>query len=643
MINIPTNRSWQIKNTGDVFGNLYYTHNVNFDEQGYLKVSPKAVSIYSTGDDADFQRPTSIFPFNSEQFILTIGDCFSLGSDLDLDKIASSPATNLHSDSLSWQNRAYVTLNDNLSYYDGSSWTNSLKSLTASVPHPLEVMDNFASGHLVVGNGNTVLRLDTSHSTVVTLTLNANYQVTCLKYFQNNLYIGTRTLNGRTAKVFIWNGSGTSAQSAVSVGANWVFALQEYDSSIACVTSEGQIKRYTGGGFSEIANFPVYYTRYRWTKGAVRVQRRGFQVDGDLIYINIQGCVSNVNDNYFIPQQPSGIWCYDPKVGLYCRHLSTTDPLLTVVVSSVSSSILTLASAIRATTGEPIYLDEVGSLTGVTTNTTYYVIKVSDTTIKLATTPANAHNGVSVTIAGTAGSASVKVVSYAQYGEVYNTGNVGAIGLINDDGLSPPIFPELTRTDIIWGLDDSDDVSYLNCLTTASNVGRFVTVKVWSRQVQDTFQKLFLKYSNLNLASEKITIKSRIKDVFGLPTMSVSGTYSSDDTIGSASDYKSQVVTGNNLNIISGKGSGRSFNITVDQDEFQLDQDVPGAVSTDEVIVNFDVFEKRGVATVADDQVVAEISLGDDASWHQLMVELQGQEVRIEEIQDINSIYQESA
>lgn len=639
---IPSQRQWSVDNSGDVFGSLAMCKNVIFDERGYIKVAPKAVSIYSNSDNADFERPLSIFSFSGDYFILTSGSCFSLGPDLAISEIASSPSTSNQSDAVAWQDKAYVSLATNLQSYDGSSWSSNLKSLTSAVAHPLEVMSNFSGGHLVVGNGNTVLRLDTSHNTVVTLTLNSIYEVTCLKYFQNNLYIGTKTNKGRDAKMFIWNGSGTNAQSEVSSGSNWIFSLEEYDSSIVAVTSEGQLRRYSGGGFTDLANFPVYYTRYRWTKGQTKVQRRGMKVDGDLIYINMQGAVSNVDDYYYIPEQPSGVWCYDPSVGLYCRHLSTTDPLLSVNVSSVSSSVLTLASSIRATTGEPIYLDAAGSLTGVTANTTYYVIKVSDTTIKLATTPANAHNGVSVTIGGSAGAASVKVVSYTQYGEPFYEGEPGAIGLVYTDPNSVPIFPELTRTTLIWG-HEKDSSYYLNCLTTASNVGSFVTRKVWSPEVSDSFQKLFVKFANLFLDSEKIVFKTRSSDIYGLPTMAVDGTFSTNQMVGSGSDLKSQVVDGNNLNILTGNGAGRSFEITVDGDEFALDQSVPSASSSNALTFNVDNFKKKTVATNVDDLNYKEVTVGDGASWNQVMVELQGQNIKIEEIQHISTVNQQLA
>ncbi|KKL83633.1 hypothetical protein LCGC14_1972810, partial [marine sediment metagenome] len=84
----------------------------------------------------------------------------------------------------------------------------------------------------------------------------------------NVLYIGTRHLDGGNARMFLWNGSGTTHNGAFSVGAEWSYSGEEYQSSMITVTSGGQILWFNGGGFNVLANFPIYYTPIKWTTKA---------------------------------------------------------------------------------------------------------------------------------------------------------------------------------------------------------------------------------------------------------------------------------------------------------------------------------------------------------------------------------------
>ncbi len=656
VIKIPNERKWSITNSGDVFGSLFSCYNVHFDEEGYASIAPKTVSLYSNvvadGGDADFGDVVAIVNFDNGYYIVTDDGVFSLESNLDFSEIASSPSTAENSDAVVWQGRLYVSSTTNLSYYTGSAWTNSLKATTSGKPHPMAVMGNFSGGHLAIAaGGNTVLRLDTSHNTVVTMTINADYEIQCLKYYQNNLYIGTRSINGSEAKVFVWNGSGTSPQAEYSVAANWVYALEEYMSSVVAATSEGQILRFTGGGFDTLANFPVYHSPYRWEQGSGftgKIQRRGMIANGDLLYININGTVSRTmsvgtdtfTEAFHLPNQPSGVWCFDPKVGLYCRHLHTTDSIATIVPSSVSDSVLTLPSAIRATTGEPIYIqNDSANLTGVDDDTTYYVIRLTSTTIQLAVTSADALAGNAITLGGTVTDVSVKVVKYEQYGERWGNHDVGAICFAELDGINPRIFPEMFNTTILWGFGSSATERHLNSLSTASNIGNIITNKIWSSEVLDSFQKMFLKYSGLYLESEKIVIKKRTKNIFGLPTQVVEGAFSTASILGSDAPYLSQVESGHNINILKGNGAGQSVTIEeVDDSEFILTETLPNVASPDVVQFTVDNFEL--VEEISDDETFSEISLGDESSWLQMMLELRGRHVKIEELQLVQTINQ---
>lgn len=635
MITIPNNRKWTQTNSGDVFGSLNSTFNVNFDKEGNIQISPKTVSIYSTSDDSDFDLPLAFVYYGGSYFILTADDPFELSSDLAIAQIVGAPADiTSGSDAVAWQGRVYVTTNDDLIYWNGSSWTTGLKTTTAGVAHPLEVFEN--KNYIAVGDANQVHLLNTSHSAIsgTPLVIPSDYEITCLKYFQSNLYIGTRTTNGTEAKIFVWNGAGATAQFAYGSGSTWVFALEEYKGSIVAVNSSGQLLQYSGGGFTPLANFPVYYTKYIWSdlsQDTFRVNKNGMKSSGDILYINIDGSVAFRNSFTYIHNQPSGVWCYDPNVGLYCRHLCTDDSLLSLSVSSLSSSTLTLSSSINATTGEPILISDVGSITGIDVRNTYYIIKVSANTVKLATTPANALDGDNITLGGSAGTATVRVVEYSNYGTRYfNTGSAGAIGIIESavGTYSGAIFNEIVPTDIIWGYSDAT-TSYLNVLSSASNIGGFVLNKAWSNNMTDSFSRLGIKYNNINLDTDSIIVKSKSRDVFGLPTDLVDGTYSTASAIGTSSDLVNQAEVGFNIDIVTGSASGQSASInSFSGGEFGLDKTVY-ATSSDDVSFVVNNFKKKATITDGNHKV---IHLEETSPWIQVMVELRGKNVAIEEI-----------
>lgn len=645
MIRYPIQNQWKQDNSGELFGDISQSYSINLDENGIVKVSNKSVSIYSSAEDADFDTPLSMFVFDSNYFILTADDPFSLSSDLTVSQIAGAPSDiSNNSDAVPWNGRAYVTTNDDLVYWNASSWTTGIKTLTAGVEHPLEVFENRNS--LTIGNGNTVLQIDTAHSDLSTLTLPSRYRITCIKYAQNNVFVGTRSLNGTEAKIFIWDGSSTSAGNGYGVGADWVFSIEEHDGGVVAVTSAGQLLGFTGGGFSQLSdtvssNFPVYYTKYRWndtSSDSRRIQRRGLKSDGDILYILIDGAVSSGDDYFYLPNQPSGLWCFDKTVGLYCRNLCTDDPLQTIAVSSLSSDTLTLASSINATTGEPVLISNVGSLTGISQRETYYIIKVSSTEIKLAYTPQKARDGEAISLGGSSGTAEVKIIGYTNYGHRYlPTGTVGCVTTVDYKigSSAGSIFNEIVGTDIMWGFT-YDSVSHLNVLSSGSNVGGFISSKISLDEASTGISHISVKSPSTLLSGEYIKVKHKHENISDFPTKSISGTYSHDMAIGSTSFYLDDINSDMNINLITGNGAGISKSVdTVDGDEILLKESVSNISSSDTIIFNVDNFKNLGSITNTKFPKLGVKKTS--SSEHTFMVEMYGVNVRLEKILIENS------
>jgi hypothetical protein len=648
----------QKRNDSDLGGSIWNTQNMTFDKRGAVTLAPRVVAIYTADDDAQYGDTLAIVGYGSAHVVLTTDGIFeasisnlSISQNADLN-VPSTGELGHWSDAVQWQNRIYVSKDDDVAWWAGGDWTNLGLSLTADVPHPLCVFESFAGGYLAIANGNTVNLRTTAHADVATLTIPADFEITSMRYRQTNLYIGTKHLNGGEAKLFIWNGSGSAAQQGYGVGSDWIFSLADYDSSICLVTNAGQLLRFNGGGFSELANFPVYYSEFLWQQGSSgleiggKVFNRGMIADGSNLYIVIDGSVvsksANVYPSGFLENQPSGVWCYDPSVGLYPRHLTTTDKYRTVNVSAVDTSTyaLTLASAIDAETGDPIHIAGVGSLTGISLDNTYFAIKDSPTTIRLAYTPADAFGDFPIEIGGTVGGASVYVLPNNKIGDLTDV-RQGAISTIYT-GDQPP---EFLRSNIIWGtrataVGSTTALDALNILSLGRNVGSLTTGRIYGESLKETWQRLIQEVRNLNFDTDSLVIKYRTTERFGLPTVETAGTWISPTSFfaNGASTALNQPQEGDEVVILSGAGAGRTAHLTAapdhqDDPDFpygrwivSLDESIPNASSGETMTFHITNFKKAEIVTNQMDLEPSEVSIGTDNTgpWVQFKLEPRG-------------------
>lgn len=660
MIRLPQNRRWKSDYSSDVFGSFIAGQNLDFDQEGYLQLAQKPVAVFTETDDADFGIVYSIQPFDlsstadADGYVICTDDrAFNmlLGEGVSITQIGDSAAfANTFPDALVFNAKVYLSRATTVDTWDGSNWTSdAISSLTTGVPHPLCLFENRLE--LAIGNGNTVKTYNTSNVLQNTCTLPTEYQVTTIRWVDNELFIGTRHVHGGEAKVFRWNGTGSAWQAGYGVRAARVYSLCTYQAGFVAIVSSGQILRWTGGGLSPLkdalgveANFPVWYSSQLWqdedstTNKFGRVFDRGSVADGDLIYINVNSTIASSEGNTLLPNFPSGIWVFDPKVGLYHKALPSGDEIQTVGVSSVASSTLTLASSTQVQTGEPVLVAAVGSLTGITANLTYYAIVESATTIKLALTQADAYAGTYITLGGTAGVASLQLPSNNQIGSS-TVSHAGAITLVSPTDVPNTFY----NSNILWGVrtyqaDNTTAVlDSLNTLSKAFNAGYFITPKIYSSNVKDAWQALYTKLKNLNFDTDSIVIKYRTRERFGLPALPSVGTYGTTTTIGGAIAYYDQVQVGDEVVITKGIGAGRSAHVVAKTgSELELDETIPYASTTDPIEFYVTDFKRLNQPiTNQTDTVIDGFSkqIIDDASgWIQFKLELRGARVAVEEL-----------
>lgn len=675
MFKIPSpNKKFSITNKSDTTGNIWYTKNVDFNEEGVIKLSPRTVQIISDSsedvlNDDEFNLAPSIGRYG------TGGDFYIVGSERPFTATLTQTSYTSARDAGSgvqttvagsrgtwWQNRWYVTTDTGLYYktISGGAWASASVSLTTGILHPIEVFRS--KTYLAVGNGNVVYLINTSHATQATLTLPSDYQVVDIVFSGTKVGIITKlsaTAVGQNqdAYFYTWDGNSGNANAGYPINVNEIAGITPYKGSWVILSKTGQLLYFNGGGFDEIARFPFFPKDRIWdsssTRGDIMIS------DGDVIYININGVlnVDGVKQETVLENYLGGIWCYDPDVGLYHKWSPSISQLnsISVVDSNVDTStdLLTVSSGTIPITGSPIKLifsvnTPIGGLNG---GQIYYVIKVSSTTFRVAETKQDALDGNYIDLTSVGLSVNYFVaLTLKDFGQNYLTSTGG---LVTTD----------TKNNQYNGLAFS--FRSANAVGTAANyfgivqsqfknIGYIVTPKLESQGVEDIYQKVYIKYRPLK-TNDTITVKYKDTDVVGIPTTmpqkSSTCTWTSSTTLELTGDF-SEVVTyldssDDNeceVEIISGSGGGsisKISSITENAGVYTvtLADEIEGVSASDTCNVKIDNWKLLGTITSAEPHNWKELPIAMTEKFAKLKIIMEGTDVTIEELQIINDTH----
>lgn len=670
-IKIPnTNKQWVYSTESDVMGNVVNGHNITFDNKGYLTLNSKMGEM--TGSDTAIDTVKSFVLRSGVVDAVTTDEIYSasvlsIGSVTPFFSDAGTTQGGNSSNGVYWNGLTVYTDSSRLITWDGTTDTNRNTGLTSSNYHPLCVFE--AANKIAVGDVNVVKLFNTSWTLDTTnqLTIPAHYTVNWIKYLGDRLYIGTQSNSETNARMFVWDGTGTAAQASFDLGGAWSFAGAVYQSTIAQINSRGQLMIFTGSGFDQLAALPVYYTQQLWrgSGGFVcgKVMPDGLKVDGDNIFINLDGSIELSDYEYgasspvYLPEQPSGIWCYDPKVGLYPFALLSKDEVQDIAISSIDTStdVLTVSSH-SFKTGDKVRYTASAAAGGLNLYQNYYIIYVSGTTFKLANTYDDAVNGVAVNI--TSGGTSSRVLGYlhTDFG-VSAIDRAGAIGFYKE--LQAPPHSMYSQYLLTNGYMKKSNLSTqrrsICSLQKNENRGSFTTPKISSRAIKDNYKTLFIKYNNINYSRDKIILKYRTSQRTGLPFCtlnlpSVDATWTSTTTFTVATPSFSLVEVGDEVFVVQGAGSGYTAHITNISESsgtytVTIDETVTGVSNGDKFHFIADNWTKALVITstsVDADKGIATFQVGKVDKWFQFKMELRGEGVQIEETQLIQSTNQDS-
>lgn len=674
MYKIPdTTKKFTIENASDVKGNIWYTKNINFSEEGYIKLSARAVSLQSEKDDTDFDIPLSFGRTATGSFLGVTADTpwvinmdSSFGLTVQQDTDTGVTAGTFDSWGRWWQNRWYQSTDTGLYYKSGSTWTNTgMTSTTTGKVHPIEVFGNKQT--LCVGNGNSVRQINTSHatSTLAQLTIPADYEVIGLSYSKNQMAVATKLSDtaveqNQEAMLFIWDGNSSEASAGYACGSDQILSIIPYKSSWVIKTRSGRNLYFNGGGFEELSRYPFFSSDLSLGDSRNRIDHGdSMQVTGDLLYLNTSNNLNSFGnkEEVYIENNPAGVWCHDPRVGTYQRYSPSisklsTGSVLTGGVNTTTGIITLTAGSVPPTGNQVMQLynlqDKIG---GIAPSMIYYVIRATTTQFKLATTRQNAIDGQFITLtAQAAGTSYFAFLDHVDYGLTLCQNRIGGIGLVSK---STRLYENLVFGGEYEDFAASAVYAHVNATVPLfENRGYFVTTKMQSPNIKDTIQKVWIKYRPLKIG-DKIILKYKDKEYLGLPvtTPQVSSicTWTSTTTFTTQADFseaKTNFDAGVELEceVTNGAGAGsieKITNITFASTTYTitLENEVFGVLSTNVCNVIINNWKYLGDITSTDTEGVKEFPIANNSKFLLLKCELRGYNTTVEELQVINDVF----
>lgn len=535
MIKIPPQNKWTQPNNSDIFGSIYasrcldLTANVgklNVGSRLILNTSndtvteitdvPSAFRYFNNGSDSSYY---TIAGTGGTGYVFKGGS--TLGSNFSKVTTAGSPSAvdSLYSDMELAFGKLYISNGATNTVYSLNSSNTWASSITAGSTAYFNAMTYYAGRMYITKLGNLIQSWDSTEAvTSPTSFPNTNSNairlgdgevITFLRSSSNRIWIGTINQSGGKGYIYSWDGSQPSINSAYRLESAGALACVIKDDIPYVMDANGSLLAWNGGTFKAIASLnrindkalynPYYANNERFIHpNGMTLNHRGkinFLIDAT----NYD--VSNHNGTQEVTL-PSGVWEYDPDIGLYHKHSVGLSTLAGDIVDYGQTRIFQAGALSEIITSQA---------SPITTNGTF--------------------------LAG---------VSYYTDATTVRNG-----------------------------------IFYDNSLDTLQKSGYIITPKIFSPNIEDEWQSLYVRHKKLLNASDKFVIKHR--NVDDEPTEATITWISRAlfTTTADISDY----VAGDEVEIVQGKAGGKCMHITTIQFDgttytVNVDESMTGAWGT---------------------------------------------------------------
>lgn len=505
MINIPKETILKPTGLSEILGDVVETFNLDLSSNyGAIRTTRmKRVIDSSEGEVASGIRVAAAFEkFQDDYYFVTDDFVYKAEDVLSNDFIREqgidrpNGQTSVSVSDLAVFNEAlYVSGNDEVMKKTGiganEGWDTPITSgLTAGTPHLMEtygdllyITDNFVEV-------KSITTSDVVNTTTSTLDLgldNTQWTITMLKAATDRLWIGLlNTVTGK-GRVYQWDGETENTPTDYIELEAGVMAGTIFNNIPYVFDSNGKLLGLSGRSFTEVARvFKKTDVTFNGTDTLVNnrfIHPNGMTVtDYGTILIFFSNEITILNTENKEWTIPSGIYEYDPNIGLYHKH--------SISYSSVDNTMLTDYGQ------QSLVRDDVGAV---------YFDRSSQK-------------------------------------DLTDNGNIvcGARYYIDDDVLN-------ARYGIF--IDDT--------LDTTQKYGYFITTKLFSNQIADTWKKIYAIYKKFQDSGDKISIKYRTED--DEPTVA-DITWINNSSFTSTTDL-SEYNEGDEVQVIQGTGSGKLAHI----------------------------------------------------------------------------------
>src|SRR3990167_5245446 len=569
MIKIPANNRFFQSNRGDIFGSIWSSFNIDLTQQrdrqkGNIRLTRMLLGATSA-TLTDMGVPVAFKKFNNVTFALAGAELYVQGAahTSAWSKVASSP-TNFTNDSDMeiFNGLLYVSegSDDDLQSYNGSVWGTAVANVAvgASVPHMMCVYANQLYISGATGSNSVVTGISTAEATIVTLTIVDELKNVITFLRPVSNGIWIGTVNTRGGKGTIWFWDG------VQTTPNASYHLE----------SSGVL----AGGIKD----DVLYCMD--VDGRLLAFNGGTFVEVDRLPIKENYLTFALGNNSARFIHPNGMTVIDDRILMLIDNNYYIGALKDTIQENVPSGIW-----------------EWSKDTGL-----YHKYSLS-------------HCPVS----GAGGGA---ITDYGQnrWGISGALGIAGACAFIKQnqtpDSDNGSLFAgaklSTTATAQIFGIfiDDLND--------TVQKYGYFVTPKIYSQNLQDAWQKVYVRHRQLLNSTDKIVVKYRVEED---DPVEATITWVDTDTFTVTASAVPDLAVGDEVEVIQGDGSGKcahvsSFTGTTTL-TVNLDDTFTG-VTTRTAKARFQKWKKCGEGT---DQTVKfhQFPIGANNTWVQIKVCMQ--------------------
>lgn len=517
----PKTKIWNQPGFGDTQGTFWKSFNLDVNEnEGKVRLAKRMI-LNTSSDDVGTMGgvPVGFRAFGSGSHVYTAAGTGGTGyvfktsvNAIDAafakDAISGSPTTvdSAYSDIDILNGQLFVTTTSQAVYYlnNAESTWNSFNAVSSDSNKP-HMLCTFGGRMYMTYAGNSIISWDSSASpsaasaggqyTLSLQTDTSNSQITWIRPASDRIWIGTVNKQGGKAYIHSWDGSSNQVTTSYRLRASGALACTILNDVPYVMDSNGTLLAWNGGTFVETSYLNTQNNRYLYNAlGATNL--RFIHPNGMAV---INGCVHLLMDGR----------AYDGATG---------NP-------DTFSQIYFVPSGVY----------EFDTLSGGTFN----VFQNKGMIHKYSITLAHAADAIT------------------DYGQNRLKG-VGAIAELAFLQNSTPY-----NGTFLIGASYSDDVSssggtkfgiwYDNILDTKQKAGYFITPKIYSPNVTENWQKLFVQARDLLTSGDKIVIKHRIKDTPAteavvIPTSSSQFTY--------AGDLTGSVAVGDEIEFVQATNSG---------------------------------------------------------------------------------------